>query len=210
MVHALFDTVAVDLHPGAESSDTPTGVFRANGSVLVEPGFIAVYQEGSDDSKEGDDNDRRLPDIQEGDSIDLDKIRPEQHFTEPPPRFTEASLVKTLEEYGIGRPSTYANIISTLKNREYVEMDGKRFIPTDMGRIVNTFLTEHFKQYVDYEFTARLEDDLDAISLGKKEWVPLLREFWKPFHNLVEYKEENRQPRRGGAVARARHRSKDG
>ncbi len=190
MVHALFDTVAVDL-VGQNDSAEPTGVFRANGSVLVEPGFIAVYQEGNDDKGDDGDNDRRLPDIKEGELIDLEKIRPEQHFTEPPPRFTEASLVKTLEEYGIGRPSTYASIISTLKNREYVEMDGKRFIPTDMGRIVNTFLTEHFKQYVDYEFTARLEDELDEISLGKKSWKPLMHEFWKPFSELVEHKEES-------------------
>src|SRR5690606_30673752 len=121
----------------------------------------------------------------------LDKLRPEQHFTEPPPRYTEASLVKALEEYGIGRPSTYASIIATLKNREYVEMDGKRFIPTDIGRIVNAFLTEHFTQYVDYDFTARLEDDLDAISLGEKELVPLLRDFWEPFSSLVEDKEQS-------------------
>ncbi|MEO0578835.1 MAG: type I DNA topoisomerase, partial [Pseudomonadota bacterium] len=187
MVHALFDTVAVDLNPVAEPA---VGTFRANGSVLVEPGFIAVYQEGNDNGDKGDDNDRRLPEIQEGEIIELLRLITDQHFTEPPPRYTEASLVKALEEYGIGRPSTYASIISTLKNREYVEMDGKRFIPTDMGRIVNTFLTEHFTQYVDYEFTARLEDDLDEISLGKKQWKPLMRDFWKPFSNLVENKEE--------------------
>jgi DNA topoisomerase-1 len=161
---------------------------RANGSVLVEPGFMAVYQEGKDDSKE-DDRDRLLPEVAEGDTIKLEELRPEQHFTEPPPRFTEASLVKTLEEYGIGRPSTYANIIATLKNREYVEMDAKRFMPTDIGRIVNGFLTEHFTQYVDYDFTARLEDDLDLVSLGKKDWVPLLEQFWRPFHKLCEEKE---------------------
>ncbi|MDZ7769513.1 MAG: DNA topoisomerase I [Woeseiaceae bacterium] len=188
MVPAVFDTVALELAAGP---DTPDGHrFRANGSVLVEPGFMAVYQEGKDDT-ELDDGDRLLPEIAEGDVISLDKLRTEQHFTEPPPRFTEASLVKTLEEYGIGRPSTYASIIATLKHREYVEMDGKRFIPTDIGRIVNGFLTEHFTQYVDYDFTARLEDDLDAVSLGNKEWVPLLEEFWKPFAKLVIDKEES-------------------
>ena len=129
--------------------------------------------------------------IAEGDTIKLVELRPEQHFTEPPPRFTEASLVKTLEEYGIGRPSTYASIIATLKNREYVEMDAKRFIPTDIGRIVNGFLTDHFTQYVDYDFTARLEDDLDAVSLGEKEWVPLLDNFWRPFKDLCDDKEES-------------------
>ena len=188
MVPAVFDTVTVEFSAGP---DTETGHrFRANGSVLVEPGFMAVYQEGSDDSKT-DDGDRLLPEIKNGDVISLDELRPEQHFTEPPPRFTEASLVKALEEYGIGRPSTYASIISTLKNREYVEMDGKRFIPTDIARIVNGFLTEHFTQYVDYDFTARLEDDLDRVSLGEKELVPLLEDFWKPFSDLVDEKEES-------------------
>jgi DNA topoisomerase-1 len=185
MVPAVFDTVAIEMAAGAEDLGHR---MRANGSVLVEPGFMAVYQEGKDDSKD-DDGDRLLPEIAEGDAIRLDELRPEQHFTEPPPRFTEASLVKTLEEYGIGRPSTYASIIATLKNREYVEMDGKRFLPTDIGRIVIGFLTEHFQQYVDYDFTARLEDDLDAVSLGEKEWVPLLDKFWGPFHELCEEKE---------------------
>jgi DNA topoisomerase-1 len=192
MVPAVFDTVAVEFTPGETSAETADEAhrFRANGSVLVEPGFMAVYHEGKDDSKE-DDDDHLLPEIDVGDVINLDLLRPEQHFTEPPPRFTEASLVKTLEEYGIGRPSTYASIIATLKNREYVEMDAKRFMPTDIGRIVNGFLTEHFKQYVDYDFTAKLEDDLDAISLGDKDLVPLLEGFWKPFHELVEDKEQS-------------------
>ena len=192
MVPAVFDTVALEFSPGAAGSATedPGHRFRANGSVLVEPGFIAVYQEGQDDSSD-DETDRLLPEILVGDIVTLEKLRPEQHFTEPPPRFTEASLVKTLEEYGIGRPSTYASIIATLRNREYVEMDGKRFIPTDIGRIVNAFLTEHFTQYVDYDFTARLEDDLDAISLGQKDFGPLLEGFWKPFSTLVEDKEQS-------------------
>ncbi|MBT8077847.1 MAG: DNA topoisomerase I [Gammaproteobacteria bacterium] len=188
MVPAVFDTVALEFAAGPDSEDGHR--FRANGSVLVEPGFMAVYQEGKDDSAD-DDGDRLLPDISKGDVISLDLLRPEQHFTEPPPRFTEASLVKTLEEYGIGRPSTYASIISTLKSREYVEMDGKRFIPTDIGRIVNGFLTEHFTQYVDYDFTAKLEDDLDAVSLGEKDLIPLLEQFWKPFSDLVEDKEQS-------------------
>ncbi len=187
MVPAVFDTVAIDMAAGPEEAGHR---LRANGSVLVEPGFMAVYQEGKDDAKD-DDGDRLLPEIAEGDTIRLDELRPEQHFTEPPPRFTEASLVKTLEEYGIGRPSTYASIIATLKNREYVEMDGKRFIPTDIGRIVNGFLTEHFTQYVDYDFTAKLEDDLDEVSLGHKDWVPLLEDFWKPFTKLCTEKEES-------------------
>ena len=185
MIPAVFDTVAIELAAGPEAEGHR---LRANGSVLVVPGFMEVYQEGRDDKKD-DDGDNLLPEIEEGDSISLDKLRPEQHFTEPPPRFTEASLVKTLEEYGIGRPSTYSSIIQTLKNREYVEMDAKRFFPTDIGRIVNGFLTDHFTRYVDYDFTARLEDDLDAVSLGEKDWVPLLDDFWKPFQQLCEDKE---------------------
>ena len=185
MVPAVFDTVAIEMAAGPADAGHR---MRANGSVLVEPGFMAVYQEGKDDAKD-DDGDRLLPEIEEGDTIKLDELRPEQHFTEPPPRFTEASLVKTLEEYGIGRPSTYASIIATLKNREYVEIDAKRFTPTDIGRIVIGFLTEHFSQYVDYDFTAKLEDDLDLVSLGEKDWVPLLEKFWGPFHQLCEDKD---------------------
>jgi DNA topoisomerase-1 len=131
MVPAIFDTVALEFSPGESAADTADDQhrLRANGSVMVEPGFMAVYHEGKDDSKD-DDGDRLLPEVSVGDIINLDELRPEQHFTEPPPRFTEASLVKTLEEHGIGRPSTYASIIATLKNREYVEMDAKRFMPT--------------------------------------------------------------------------------
>jgi DNA topoisomerase-1 len=188
MMPAVFDTVTAELAAGPDSESGHR--FRANGSILVEPGFMAVYQEGRDDN-EDEDSDRLLPEISEGDIVKLDLLRPEQHFTEPPPRFTEASLVKTLEEYGIGRPSTYASIIATLKAREYVDMDGKRFTPTDIGRIVNGFLTEHFPQYVDYDFTARMEDDLDAVSLGEKELIPLLERFWKPFSALVNDKEQS-------------------
>ena len=188
MVPAVFDTVAIELAAGPEEDGHR---LRANGSILVEPGFMAVYKESQDDSNKDDDGDRLLPNIEEGDTISLDVLRPEQHFTEPPPRFTEASLVKTLEEYGIGRPSTYASIIVTLKNREYVEIESKRFYPTDIGRIVNGFLTDHFAQYVDYDFTAKLEDDLDEVSLGHKDWVPLLDNFWKPFKRLCDDKEES-------------------
>jgi DNA topoisomerase-1 len=185
MQHATIDTVAVDMSCGKGN------LFRANGSAIADPGFMAVYLEGKDDSKEGDDDEKMLPQIEEGEKIKLKEIRDEQHFTEPPPRYSEASLVKSLEEYGIGRPSTYANIISTLRNREYVEIENKRFHPTDVGRIVNDFLTNHFRDYVDYEFTAKLEDDLDAISRGEKEWIPLMQDFWIPFNKQVLDKEEN-------------------
>ena len=163
--------------------------FRATGSTVIDPGFLLVYEEDRDDAK--DEGESRLPQLKRGDVADLSQIVPRQHFTEPPPRYTEASLVKALEEFGIGRPSTYANIISTLLNREYVELDSRRFTPTDVGRVVSKFLSEHFTQYVDYDFTARLEDDLDAVSRGERDWVPLMQEFWDPFHELVEDKEES-------------------
>lgn len=191
MIHATYDTVGVDLLAGPDGPQRHA--FRATGSVLRTPGFIAVYQEGRDDPNEAaaaDDNDRILPDMAEGDTVALQRIVTEQHFTEPPPRYSEASLVKALEEYGIGRPSTYASIISTLVNREYVELESRRFTPTDVGRIVNTFLTNHFPQYVDYEFTARMEDSLDEVFRGERDWVPLMRDFWKDFSQQVQHKEE--------------------
>jgi DNA topoisomerase-1 len=182
MIHATIDTVAANLAAGA------AGIFRATGSTITEPGFMTVYMESSDAPEQ---EDKALPPLEVGQKIVLNAIRNEQHFTEPPPRYTEASLVKTLEEFGIGRPSTYASIISTLIQREYVELEKKRFQPTDIGRIVNTFLTNHFSSYVDYEFTARLEDELDAVSRGEREWIPLLRDFWEPFAATVKDKEEN-------------------
>ena len=191
MEQAVFDTVSADLDAGGDSS------FRATGSVLVVPGFMAVYQEGKDDAPAAgatpaeDDEEHMLPALVEGESITLKGVQCDQHFTEPPPRFSEASLVKALEEFGIGRPSTYATIISTLQAREYVEMDRKRFKPTDVGRVVAKFLTDHFTQYVDYGFTALMEDELDAVSRGEKEWVPVMHEFWDPFKKLVDHKEEN-------------------
>jgi DNA topoisomerase-1 len=153
---------------------------------IAEPGFMLVYAESQDDeaAEEG-----ALPSLTEGEKVQLGEVRIDQHFTEPPPRYSEASLVKTLEEYGIGRPSTYASIISTLTQRAYVELDRKRFRPTDIGRIVSNFLSNHFSDYVDYDFTARLEDDLDAVSRGEKEWIPLLEAFWKPFEGNLREKE---------------------
>ncbi len=188
MSPAVFDTVSLDL--GAGRAPDGNIRFRATGSVLVKPGFMAVYQEGQDDSTQ-DDRDRLLPPLKKGDELKLQEIVSDQHFTEPPPRYSEATLVKALEEYGIGRPSTYASIISTLRNREYVEMESRRFVPTDVGKVVNRFLTEHFSRYVDYEFTAQLEDSLDAIARGESEWLPLLREFWTPFRQLIEHTENS-------------------
>ncbi len=192
MAPAVYDTVGVDLAAGEQGHDSGADaiLFRATGSVLVHPGFITVYQEGRDDNG-ADEQDLLLPQVTEGDRLKLERIQSDQHFTEPPPRYSEATLVKALEEFGIGRPSTYASIISTLRNREYVEMENRRFIPTDVGRVVNRFLTEYFSQYVDYEFTARMEDSLDAISRGERDWVPLLEEFWQPFIDLVEHTESS-------------------
>ena len=186
MVHALFDTVSADL----AADQSGQHLFRASGRTLREAGFLSVYKEGRDDDKGDDDADKRLPPLEEGQILDLNEIVPTQHFTEPPPRFTEAALVKTLEEYDIGRPSTYASIISTLQDREYVEMDGKAFMPTPLGKIVNKFLTDHFTRYVDYEFTAKLEDRLDAVSRGEEEWQPLLAEFWERFSDQIEAKQD--------------------
>jgi len=185
MIHATLDTVSVELGCGEGNN------FRATGSTIKFPGFMSVYMESSDDTKSDDSTEKLLPELIEGEKIDLLEIRNEQHFTEPPPRFTEASLVKTLEEYGIGRPSTYASIISTLVNRNYVELENRRFTPTDIGRIVNSFLTEYFTKYVDYEFTAELEDELDSIARGEHDWIPLLKTFWAPLKDTVDHIEEN-------------------
>jgi DNA topoisomerase-1 len=184
MIHATLDTVSIDLACGSDN------LFRATGSTIRDPGFMRVYTEGLDDNKADDTRENILPPLKQGDLVDLKEIRLEQHFTEPPPRYSEATLVKTLEEYGIGRPSTYASIISTLQDREYVELENKRFHPTDVGRVVARFLIQHFNQYVDYDFTAQLEDTLDEISRGEKDWLPLMQEFWSNFKSLVDDKME--------------------
>ena len=189
MTPAIFDAVSVDLSVGSEAN-----LFRASGQTLVFPGFIGVYKEGSDSTDEDDDAEAKLPNLETGEVLDVEKIYGEQHFTEPPPRYGEASLVKTLEEYGIGRPSTYASIISTLQDREYVLLDKKRFTPTDVGRVVNKFLTEHFTKYVDYGFTANLETALDDVAEGTREWIPLMDEFWQGFNNQVISKADVDRP----------------
>ena len=183
MIHATLNTVTVDFACGEGNA------FRSTGSTIAKPGFMSIYLEGRDDNK-GDDE-KMLPSMEKGDEVHLKAIRADQHFTEPPPRYTEATLVRALEEYGIGRPSTYASIISTLQNREYVEMDRRRFFPTDIGRVVNRFLTNHFPNYIDYDFTAHMEDDLDAVSRGEKDWIPVMDSFWKPFIRLVKDKEQS-------------------
>lgn len=187
MSPAKFDAVSVDLAVGNDAN-----LFRATGQTMIFPGFIAVYMEGQDDVEE--EGESKLPALEVGEVLDVLKIWGDQHFTEPPPRYSEASLVKVLEEYGIGRPSTYASIISTLQDREYVLLDNKRFKPTDVGRIVNKFLTEHFTQYVDYGFTANLENELDDIADGEREWVPVMQEFWQGFNRQIAEKSDVERP----------------
>lgn len=180
MISATIDTVSIDL------SVNDKHYFHATGSTVTDPGYMLVYQEGVDDKSDVLEDENLLPVLKEGDEVKLNDLNCNQHFTEPPPRYSEASLIKVLEEHGIGRPSTYAAIVTTLQNREYVVLDNKRFHPTDVGRVVNRFLTQYFKQYVDYGFTAELEDELDEIARGEKEWVPLLTQFWDPFKQQVD------------------------
>jgi DNA topoisomerase-1 len=190
MIHATLNTVSVEFAlrdvPGGDAS------FRASGTTVIDPGFLAVYEEGRDQkSAEDDDEGRRLPRLAVGEQVPLHEIAADQHFTEPPPRYSEASLVKALEEHGIGRPSTYASIIQVLQNREYVFIDSRRFKPSDVGRAVSNFLTAHFTRYVDYDFTAKMEDELDAVSRGEEAWVPLMERFWLPFKQQVDEKTES-------------------
>ncbi|OOG38830.1 DNA topoisomerase I [Rhodanobacter sp. C06] len=190
MLHATLNTVSVDFELPHAAGGPAT--FRATGTTVVDPGFLAVYEEGRDQKNADDDDEgRRLPKLEKGEDVPLKEIVADQHFTEPPPRYSEASLVKALEEYGIGRPSTYASIIQVLLNREYVLLDSRRFKPTDIGRAVGKFLAQHFSRYVDYDFTAKLEDELDAVSRGEEAWVPLMERFWQPFKQQVDEKTES-------------------
>ncbi len=194
MAEALLDQTSVDI---AADLDMPitAGPFagsgraglRAAGTVIRFPGFMKLYIEGLDDQDE--EKEGLLPAMTEGALLKMHEILPEQHFTQPPPRYTEATLVKTLEEYGIGRPSTFASIMNTLVERKYTRLDKKRFFPEDVGMVVSDLLTAHFEKYVDYNFTAGLEEELDQVSRGEKEWKPLLKEFWEPFIALLKQKE---------------------
>ena len=181
MESAIMDQVAVDISDGTDDV-----ILRANGSVIKFDGFLKLYRETDDEGKSDGDDNRILPNMNEGDALKTHQVDPEQHFTQPPPRYTEASLVKKLEEEGIGRPSTYASIIQVLQDRNYVRLESKRFIPEDRGRIVTTFLVKFFNRYVDYAFTAELEEELDAISGGHVAYKEALRLFWKDFSKNVE------------------------
>ncbi|MBY6151952.1 type I DNA topoisomerase [Vannielia litorea] len=164
---------------------------RATGQVVLFDGFLKVYEEGRDDEVV-DDDDRRLPQVAEGDATAKQSVTPEQHFTQPPPRYTEATLVKRMEELGIGRPSTYASIVTTIQDREYVTKDKGRLIPEDKGRLVTVFLTNYFRRYVGYEFTAKLEEELDEISAGDAQWTSVLASFWRDFKAAIEETSELR------------------
>lgn len=181
MEPVVLDQVAVDIAQAER-----TVVMRATGSIIAFDGFYRVYHEAREEGAAKDDDDRILPDMTQGQAMGLSKVSPEQHFTQPPPRFSEASLVKRLEELGIGRPSTYASIISVLQDRNYVTLEKRRFFPEDRGRLVTTFLSQFFERYVQYDFTANLEEQLDDISGGRIEWKTVLEEFWRNFSAAVE------------------------
>ncbi|MBP9050221.1 MAG: type I DNA topoisomerase [Alphaproteobacteria bacterium] len=183
MENAIMDQVTADISDGTDDV-----VLRATGSTIAFDGFLTLYQEDNDDPVEGDEaeENRRLPHLDNGMGLRTNDITPEQHFTQPPPRYSEASLVKKLEEMGIGRPSTYASIMQVLQDRDYVVLDKRRFVPEDRGRLVTTFLKRFFERYVDYAFTANLEDELDAISSGQVLWKEALRQFWTGFKAAVD------------------------
>ncbi len=184
MENAVMDQVAVDMSDGTDDV-----VLRANGSVIAFDGFLTLYIEENleeEDESSADDKNRILPPLAEGDSIKLMEVRENQHFTQPPPRYSEATLVKKMEELGIGRPSTYASVLQVLRDRNYVVMDRKRFVPEDRGRLVTSFLKKFFARYMDYDFTANLEEELDAIAAGQVAWTEALRQFWIDFSKNVE------------------------
>ena len=195
MAQAIYDTVSVAIETGlppaqGEHVDTRSYRFRANGSRLRFKGFLTVYEEARNEDAAPDTTEGViLPELEKGEAVDLLELLPEQHFTQPPPRYTEANLVRALEEYGIGRPSTYAPIISTVQQRGYVEKFEKRLYPTELGEIVNDLLVEYFPDIINVEFTSQMEDDLDRIAKGELEWVPVLDEFYKPFAKAVSHAE---------------------
>ncbi len=198
---AVYDTVSVDIAAGEARTIaqlvTQNGtavypyLFRATGSTLKFAGYLAVYEEAQEEDAKGDEENVRIPPLSAQEVLDLIKLLPEQHFTEPPPRYTEASLVKALEEYGIGRPSTYASILGVIDKRGYVEKIDKRLCPTEIGFTVNDMLVEYFGDVVDVGFTARMEEELDEIADGNKEWVPVIREFYEPFQKDIEHADAN-------------------
>jgi DNA topoisomerase-1 len=187
MAAAKLERTTVDI-----TSPDQQVVLRANGQVVLFDGFMRVYEEGRDDAPTGDDDDKRLPQVMQGEALAKGNITPEQHFTQPPPRYTEATLVKRMEELGIGRPSTYASIVTTIQDREYVRKESNRLFPEDKGRIVTIFLLNFFKRYVEYDFTASLEDQLDQVSAGGSDYLELLSKFWRDFSAAISETSELR------------------
>ena len=187
MAAAKMERTTVDI-----TSPDQQVVLRANGQVVLFDGFMRVYEEGRDDAPTGDDDDKRLPQVMQGEALAKGDITPEQHFTQPPPRYTEATLVKRMEELGIGRPSTYASIVTTIQDREYVRKESNRLFPEDKGRIVTIFLLNFFKRYVEYDFTASLEDQLDQVSAGGSDYLELLSKFWRDFSAAISETSELR------------------
>ena len=191
MANAIYDTLRVELNAGLTEADTPY-LFRASGSKIKFYGFLALYEDSKDeDSTEEDDEGLIFPELDDNERLDLRKLFPEQHFTQPPPHYTEASLVRTLEEYGIGRPSTYAPTVTVIQSRDYVTKDDKRLVPTDTGRVVSDLLAEYFAEEMNYSFTAKMEDQLDGVSEGKMDWRPMLDEFYTPFEKRLTNAREN-------------------
>ena len=186
---ARSDATTVDTEAKCKGSDK-VYVFRATGSVLKFPGFRILYLEGKDDA---DDEDGKgpLPELSKGEKLNCLKLDPKQHFTQPPPRFTEASLIKALEENGIGRPSTYAPIISTIEDRHYVRKEQGKLTPTILGRTVSDLLSQFFADIMDTTFTARMESELDEVARGERQWVPMLQDFYSPFQKSLEAAAEN-------------------
>ncbi|MBI2639114.1 type I DNA topoisomerase [Candidatus Peregrinibacteria bacterium] len=190
MKEAILEQVGADVATEKSGHALPY-IFRATGQTIVFPGFMKAYTEGKDNPEEElEEMEKVLPELQKDEALNVQKITPEQHFTKPPPRYTEASLVKKLESEGIGRPSTYAPTISTIVDRGYIKKEKKQLIPTDTAEVVNDVLVEHFPDVVDYKFTAKMEEDLDAIAEGKRAWVPVIKDFYDPFHHAIEVKQD--------------------
>jgi len=191
MANAVYNTLRIEIQAGP-AGETPPYLFRASGSTIKFAGFLALYEETRDEDVAVDEDEGRiLPDMSADDLLDLLQLLPEQHFTQPPPRYTEASLVRTLEEYGIGRPSTYAPTVAVIQDRDYVEKQDKRLLPTETGKIVNDLLVEYFPEVLDYQFTARMEEDLDNVAEGDFEWRPMLRTFYDPFQKQLQHARSN-------------------
>lgn len=191
MSNAVYDTVRVEIMAGLSKDEMPYN-FRVSGRTIKFAGFLALYEETRDDDAEEDGEEGRiLPELNENEFLDLLRLLPEQHFTQPPPRYTEATLVRTLEEFGIGRPSTYAPTVGVIQERDYVEKQDKRLVPTDTGKLVNNLLVQFFPDVMDYQFTARMEDYLDEVSEGDMQWRPMLHQFYQPFEHRMDYAREH-------------------